>query len=527
MIINNIVKIAQFGKSTCRSIGDKLGLSKSSVNRSQQKINKRSNIVGATFFETEEGQEWLIKLVVATIFIFGIIAGVGSERIAVFFSLLSITTFVGLSSSSVKKIENQIETLILKYKIHWDEQVKNKASDLTITPGGDETFFENLMIIVLMDLQSGFIFTENIEEKRDHETWEKTSEPWLPKFKILRCFVSDKAKAILKLATKTLGINRIPDLFHIMFDISSTMKYSFTRLIKTENKSVDILRKKIKKGLSPVKNKVKLAILILSIKSITHKRIQYQKNLRKLSLLLHPFEVLSNKAQTTSNTEKEMMKSMSIIKCIKESLSISDKKNKLKRAEKQIPDAAKQVDMWWQWVNTSLDNVELNPEEKAWVLYYLMPYIYWKNQINKTGSRKIKRFYRLSMDSAKDKLDLHPLSKSILNNHNFISQCRAWAEEMCRIFLRTSSAIEGRNGWLSQMHFNGRGLSENRLHSQTAIHNYFLERNDNSTACERLSGIKPDNLFQFIIDNIGALPEPRTSKAKSTMRPLVLKAVPA
>ena len=244
MIINNIVKIAQFGKSTCRSIGDKLGLSKSSVNRSQQKINKRSNIVGATFFETEEGQEWLIELVVATIFIFGIIAGVGSERIAVFFSLLSITTFVGLSSSSVKKIENQIETLILKYKIHWDEQVKNKASDLTITPGGDETFFENLMIIVLMDLQSGFIFTENIEEKRDHETWEKTSEPWLPKFKILRCFVSDKAKAILKLATKTLGINRIPDLFHIMFDISSTMKYSFTRLIKTENKSVDILRKK-------------------------------------------------------------------------------------------------------------------------------------------------------------------------------------------------------------------------------------------------------------------------------------------
>jgi len=44
LIINNIVKIAQFGKDSCRSIGEKLGLSKSSVNRSQQKINMRSHI---------------------------------------------------------------------------------------------------------------------------------------------------------------------------------------------------------------------------------------------------------------------------------------------------------------------------------------------------------------------------------------------------------------------------------------------------------------------------------------------------
>ena len=65
MIINNIIKIAQFGKDSCRSIGAKLGLSKSSVNRSQQKISKRSHIDGATFFETDEGQKWLIKLVVA------------------------------------------------------------------------------------------------------------------------------------------------------------------------------------------------------------------------------------------------------------------------------------------------------------------------------------------------------------------------------------------------------------------------------------------------------------------------------
>ena len=222
-----------------------------------------------------------------------------------------------------------------------------------------------------------------------------------------------------------------------------------------------------------------------------------------------------------------MLQSITIIKSIKEELLISDKQKKLNRAEKQIPAAAKQVDMWWHWVNTSLDNIELCPQEREWLLYYLMPYIYWKNQINKTRSKIIKRFYRLSMNSAKAQLGSHNLSKSLLNDHNFIFQWRSWAEEMCNIFLRTSSAIEGRNGWLSQIHFNGRGLSENRIHSQTAIHNYFLKRSDKSTACERLSGIRPDDLFKFIIENIGPLPEPRSRKPNKTMKPLVLKAVPA
>jgi hypothetical protein len=526
VIIDNVIKIAKFGTDTCRSIGSKLGLSKSSVNRSQQKINNRSDVDGAAFFETKDGQQWLIKMVVATIFVFGIIAGVGAERIAVFFSLLSINAFVGLSASSVKSIENQIDVLILKYKNIWDNKIKDKASELTITPGGDETFFESLMIIVLMDLQSGFIFTENIEEKRDHETWEKVSEPWLPKFKILRCFVSDKAKAILKLATKTLNITRIPDLFHIMNDISSTMKYSFSRLVKTKYKLIETLKKESANGLDTVKSKAKLAALLLSINNINHKQKQYQKNLRKLSLLLHPFSVLSNKEQTTEYIEKEMMKSISVIKSIKEEFSISDKQKKLNRAEKQIPDAAKQIDMWWQWIHTSLDNIDLSPQEKEWLLYYLMPSIYWKNQINKTRSKIIKRFYRLSLNSAKTKLDSHHLSQNLLNNKQFILKWECWAEEMSAIFLRTSSAIEGRNGWLSQIHFNGRGLSSDRIHSQTTIHNYFLKRSNGSTACERLSGIKPANLFEYIIENIGALPEPRKGKAKKCLNPLVLKAVP-
>ncbi len=105
MAVSNLGKLTDYlnnnGKHSCRKLAEIYDTSKSSVHRKQQKINSRSHIAGAAFFETEEGQQWLLRLVVATILIFGIIAGVGAERIAFFFSLIYISTFVSVSASSV------------------------------------------------------------------------------------------------------------------------------------------------------------------------------------------------------------------------------------------------------------------------------------------------------------------------------------------------------------------------------------------------------------------------------------------
>ena len=91
-----------------------------------------------------------------------------------------------------------------------------------------------------------------------------------------------------------------------------------------------------------------------------------------------------------------------------------------------------------------------------------------------------------------------------------------WANAMCSLFQRTSSAIEGRNGWLAQINVCGRGLTEKSLRSQTTIHNYFLKRQNGTTACERLSGIKLDYLFEFILKKIDKLSDSRVKKIDST-----------
>ncbi len=70
-----------------------------------------------------------------------------------------------------------------------------------------------------------------------------------------------------------------------------------------------------------------------------------------------------------------------------------------------------------------------------------------------------------------------------------------WAENMARQFHRSSSAVEGRNGCLSQMYHNGRGLSQKRLKALTVIYNYGIKRADGITAAARLFDTEFPDLF--------------------------------
>ena len=158
--------IKDVGAQSCRKLAEYFETSKSSVHRKQQKIKGRANLPGASFFESSEGQKWILRMLVACILIFGIMAGVGAERITLFFTLIYISSFAAVSSSSVHKFENHIDDLIQNHKNIHDEQVGAKANELTITPGGDETFFDKLMLLVLMDLNSGFIFVEKPADDR-------------------------------------------------------------------------------------------------------------------------------------------------------------------------------------------------------------------------------------------------------------------------------------------------------------------------------------------------------------------------
>jgi len=88
-----------------RKIAAATGIPKSSVHRHRQAIARRNQYLESSFWETPAGQQWLRLLVFGAIYLFGIKCGIGAETLSEFFYLLQLPTQVGVSPSSLRRIE--------------------------------------------------------------------------------------------------------------------------------------------------------------------------------------------------------------------------------------------------------------------------------------------------------------------------------------------------------------------------------------------------------------------------------------
>lgn len=185
-------------------------------------------------WETEEGQKWALLLICATLYIFGIRCGVGMGTISEFFKCLRLEKHLGISPTNLYRMISKIEDAILEYKA---EHEKNEGKTAPAIVGTDETFFDK-MILVMIELSSGYILFEEPAEDRTYKTWKEKALDALEASGLKAAYmVSDNAKALVKLALDGIGCTRIPDLFHASNEIVKVMGARFA------NRAAGIKRK--------------------------------------------------------------------------------------------------------------------------------------------------------------------------------------------------------------------------------------------------------------------------------------------
>jgi hypothetical protein len=229
--------------------------------------------------------------------------------------------------------------------------------------------------------------------------------------------------------------------------------------------------------------------------------------------------------QTSVQVEDKLYEQAQRFDEIAKTHSISDCKGKLSKFKNQIKDVASIVDIWWLWAIESLVGYGLGSAQQDWLLYSLLPVIYWYQQMQKTDNSELKKIYQKAYQRALKAWQKHPLT--LATPLPEINQWQAWAEWIIGKFQRTSSAVEGRNGCLSQMYLTSRGLTAKRLHALTVIHNFGIKRSDGTTAAERLFNTQFPDLLEWLVGHMGELPMPRTTKSSSVPDPLNLQAVAA
>ena len=170
-LLKKIRNIFTLQSKTVRQISAETGIPKSTVQYHKGKISNRVAGSGTDFWETEAGMNFIIRLVIGTVYMFALKSGNGAGRLREFFELLELNRYTAVSETTILKIIKKIETLILNYKEAVELEMVGKVADIKLILGVDETWFDK-MYLVCQELSSGYIFVEDESEKRDAATWD-------------------------------------------------------------------------------------------------------------------------------------------------------------------------------------------------------------------------------------------------------------------------------------------------------------------------------------------------------------------
>jgi len=145
MIKQQLIKIYHIAEKiktkSIAKISTVLNIHRDTVRRRLKILQSRQHHPCSIAFETTPGQQWLQLLVILTIFYFGIKSNAGATVIAEFLTMLGVGLYLGVSSGSMKRIEQQMDKLINQFGAHQNAVLLPLAKEIDIHAGADEIFF--------------------------------------------------------------------------------------------------------------------------------------------------------------------------------------------------------------------------------------------------------------------------------------------------------------------------------------------------------------------------------------------------
>ena len=246
--------------------------------------------------------------------------------------------------------------------------------------------------------------------------------------------------------------------------------------------------------------------------TVNNRNIQIAK--KELGNVYHPYDVETGISKDKNQLNNELRQQIRTIRTAAEQADLSDTfHTKINKAERVFENMLATLTFYWKTVDEYIDMLpDVNDKLKTLLLNTLIPVNYLqyaaKKEDDKPKSKRIKKQakamkLKLESDTAWNKL-------TTTQKQNLTST----AEECAQLFQRSSSCVEGRNGYLSFRHHGLHDINERKLKTLTILHNYYIERSDGTTAAERFFGAKPKDLFQHLIDNIQLLPRPAKKGVK-------------
>ena len=371
-------------------------------------------------------------------------------------------------------------------------------------------------MLVFMDLATGYVLLEEVAADRSFATWFDRANARLTTLGTeVLYLVSDRAKALIKLAHTGLHCLSIPDVFHLSHALAKGYSLAIFGRLRHAKRDLEHAKQHLEKWLKSAQAdpaqvaqaQARVAACAISVHHWQEVGRAWRQHLSNVSRLLHPWRLADSIRQTSQEVEEQLHAELKAIKTLLETNGLPIKQNTLDKVQKQLAGISALVDVWWQTVRQDLTHLAMTPRWTQWAEDVLLPLMSWQEQLRRTRCPGQKAQMALALQTVAEAFERHPCTQQL--KPEVLAGWKAWAGEHARAFQRASSAVEGRNGYISQMQHNHRGLPTRRYQVWTVLHNFDCRAANGTTPASRFFRRSFPDLFESVLSQIDALPMPR------------------
>jgi hypothetical protein len=482
------------------------------------------------FFESPEGTDFLHLLMTSLLLVMAQLGNNGIRSISLVLKLCQLDHFVGSSYGSIQKSTVQMEDVIEEYGKQERESLSANMEAKAITMCGDETFHPQTCLVAIEPV-SNFIMAEQYSEKRDALSWANAMSAGLADLPItIVQSTSDEGKGLLKYVKDELGAHHSPDLFHVQQDLTRATSAPLNAQVRHAETAYQASSEKTKQWVEErqqsivaeagrgrpfdydiriAEAKVTEADALQYLKECEERQALAKKAKKAIGVVYHPYNLKTGKPQTAKIVGAKLEKQFDIIQSVSDEAGLSENSQKqLEKAHRVFPQLTITISFFWAMVKTLLAKLGLSKELETLMREILIPSCYLQMASKKINGAKRKHKIMALAQALRDQLEANDLWQALAKNQR--EAMEASAQRCAELFQRSSSCVEGRNGYLSLRHHGLHKLSNRKLSVLTTLHNYYITRADSTTAAERFFGKKPRDLFEVLLKKLRYPPRPRS-----------------
>lgn len=495
------------------------------------------------FAETPEGVEWLRRILVAAHWCITELGGAGIRVVDEFLELSGLSDFIAASYGTQQAFHAHLEEHIIACASEQRAQLAATMPHRTLSLAEDETWKDGMRLVAI-DPVSGFILVEQRAEERSAVAWTQALEPQLAGLSVTVVQgISDEAKGLLAHVQRDLGAHHSTDLFHLQHEASQAMSLALVRAQRQAQTEEDQAKARWQAACAaeqdydrhphgPGRPPAFAARIDATLRdyvqcSLARERAEARRSeakvlIAEVSTLDHPYDLEHGQAQTPEELAQRLGARFERLERIAEEAALSERLCAHLAKAKRLTDAlVATLAFFFMTVTTRVQALDLAPAIEQAMLEDLIPALYLERAAERcTHAEQRHRLKDLSAQRlAPLQQPAHPIQALDRETRCHLEQV---AQECADLFQRSSSCVEGRNGFLSLYQHGHHRLSPRKQAVLTAIHNFAITRPDGTTAAERFFAQGHPPLFEQVLERMPWPARPAKRRPRPAKSPHLL-----